>query len=541
MISWIQNALERKGRVVFIILLAVVIVSFVFVIGETPGCVSAEPGATAQKFYGYSLNAEADPRSQAMVEQVLISSIVTRGQQPRNEQMLTQEFLSRVALLHLADVAKIPEPDQQAFVEYLAGLPFFQNEEGQFDPNRVTSFLDMTQLSRRFSEETINRALSNDYRIEQLMNAVAPPGFTVPFEVEEQTRRRAATYDLSVARLSEEDFEASVEPTESDLENFFTQRVEAYRVPETRILSTVTFLPAQFVDRVDEPTVEQLTEYFSNNRSRYLDENAENPAEALPQFEAVRDQVEEDWREIQAATLARQASENFVYGIFDQEIAMGSAEFVEFVQSFPATVTQLPPMVGATPPSDTDLPPVAFREATRLDEIRYYSDPIETDEGVVVLILDEIIPTRIPEFASVREEVLADYLEQSEREAFVARGEELRAELAAKIADDQSFANAAESLGLAVETFTKIGWENLPEDFDGSVIQRAETLPDQEVSSMILTEEGGTFLFVEDRAAPDFDPDSPEYQQTRNILANGTSRLFLSTFVGDLIQSGSNE
>ena len=539
MISWIQNALERKGRVVFIILLAVVIVSFVFVIGETPGCVGTEPGATAQKYYGYSLNAEADPRSQQMIEEVIISSIINRGQQPQGEEMLTQEFLSRIALLHLANAAKVPEPNQEAFANYLAGLRFFQNAEGEFDPNRVTSFLDMTQLSRRFSEETINRALSNDYRIQQLMNSVAPPGFTVPFEVEEQARRSAASYDLSVARISEDSFEFSVEPTEEELADFFSQQVEAYRIPETRMLSTVSFPPASFAEKIEAPTDAQLQEYFAANRSDYLDEEAENPADALPKFEAVREQVAEDWKNERAATLAREASVNFVYGLFDAEIPMGSPAYEEYVQGYPVTVDSLPPMIGSTPPAETNVPADAFREATRLDSIRYYSDPIETDEGVVVLILDEVIPTRIPELDAVRAEVLADYRDQNRREAFVARGAELRQEITQKVSSGESFDKAAEAVGLSAESFEEIGWTNIPEGLDNSVIRRAETLPDGEVSSMILTDQGGTFLYVKDRSAPDFASDSPEYQRTQNMLSNGTSRLFISTFVGDLIQSGS--
>jgi hypothetical protein len=55
---------------------------------------------------------------------------------------------------------------------------------------------------------------------------------------------------------------------------------------------------------------------------------------------------------------------------------------------------------------------------------------------------------------------------------------------------------------------------------------------------MVVTEEGGNFLFVSDRGAPKFDPDSDEYQSTQELLSSSTSRLFISSFVGDLIHAG---
>ncbi|MBC2603018.1 peptidyl-prolyl cis-trans isomerase [Puniceicoccus vermicola] len=539
MISWIQNALEKKGRVIFIILLAVVIVSFVFVIGETPGCVSKEPGAQTQKFYGYSLNAEADSRSNDMVREVIISSIVNRGQQPQNEQMLTQEFLSRIALLHLADEAKIPEPNQAAFINYLSTVPFFQDSNGNFDPNRVTSFLDMTQLSRQFDEATINRALSNDYRIQQLMLSISPPGFTLPFEIEEQARRGAATYDLSVAVLKESDLDFSVDPTEEELQDFYTQRVEAYRTPESRSLSIIRFSPEAFTSEVADPTDAELQQYFSQNRTNYLNEDAKDPADALPQLDAVRDQVVADWKEQQATTLARQASEDFVYALFDQEISEGTPEFENMLSSYSVELETLPPMVGNVPPADSDLPQSAFGEAARLDEIRYFSDPIETENEIVVVILTDVTPSLIPDFQSVREEVLANFTEQSKQENLVSQGEEIRTQLSDMIAEGQSFEKAASSLNLTVENFESVGWENMTEGLPNSAIRRAETLPENEVSSMVVTEEGGNFLFVQSRGAPQFGPDSEEYQRTQNILGQSTARLFMSSFVGDLIQAGS--
>jgi len=536
MISWIQNTLERKGRIIFILLLAAVIVSFVFVIGETPGCVSGEVGAQSRDYYGYNLNSEAETRP--LVHEVIVSSIVNRGQRPQDPQMLEQEFLSRAALLYLANQAKIPEPSQEAFVRYLSGIPFFQDQEGNFDPSRVTSFLDLTQLSRQFDEATINRTLNNDYRIQQLMESIAPPGFTVPFEVEVQARRSIATYSLSLAYLDADSVDAVTAPTDEELQNFFSQQVEAYRIPETRVLSLAIFDPAKLASSIPDPTEAQLEEYFSANRSDYLNADAENPANALPQLSAVKSTVISDWKASQAETKATEASVEFIHTLYDKEIALDSPAFEQAKIDYSVTIETLPPIVGPTPPADSSLPEKAYREAFRLDQLRYFSDPIEIDDRVVVLLFKETIPSQIPDFESVRGEVAADYNERAQQEAFVARGAEIRDELAAVIAGGTSFLDAADSLGLSAISYDNAGWEQTNEGLDNSLIRRAETLPDQEVSAMFVTVDGGTFLFVEDRSAPAVGPDSETYERARVALASNTSRLFLSSFVSDLVQSG---
>ncbi len=536
MISWIQNMLERKGRIVFIILLAVVVVAFVFVIGETPGCVSNAPGTQARDYYGYNLDSERDMRT--LAQEVIVSSIVTRGQRPRTSEQMNQEMLSRAALLYLADVANVPQPSQQSLLLYLSEIPFFQNDQGTFDPNRLTNFLDMTQLNRQFDQQTIDRALNNDYRIRQLMDSIAAPGFTLPYDIEEQVRRMDASYDLSTARLPEDLVDFTFDPSEEEIETFFSQRVEAYRIPETRILAQVSFVPEAYAEALEEPTDEEIRTYFNDNRTRYLDEDAEDPAQALPQLEEVRGEVVSDLKEQQAETLARQKSEEFVYALFDQDIGMNDPKVQEMASTLGGSMKKLDPMVGTTPPANSDLPAQAWTEAGRLDSLRYFTDPFETEESVEVLLLVEERPSYIPELSEVREEVLADLEEQRFQEALVAYGAEVREKISSKIAEGTPFTDAARDLGLETQSFDGVSWEDLPEGLGSDVLQRAESLPDEEVSPMVVTEEGGSFLFVESRGAPEFSPESEEYQQTREFLASGNARNFTSSFLSDLIQSG---
>ena len=77
MISWIQNHLIRHGRWIFLSLLAVIIVAFVFTIGNTPGCTSNQGAYQEQNFYGHDLNSS---REMGIIgEKVSLSALLNTG------------------------------------------------------------------------------------------------------------------------------------------------------------------------------------------------------------------------------------------------------------------------------------------------------------------------------------------------------------------------------------------------------------------------------------------------------------------------------
>ena len=56
MISWIQNHLIRHGRWIFISLLAVIIIAFVFTIGNTPGLTTDDSNYEERILLGIDVN-----------------------------------------------------------------------------------------------------------------------------------------------------------------------------------------------------------------------------------------------------------------------------------------------------------------------------------------------------------------------------------------------------------------------------------------------------------------------------------------------------
>ena len=105
MISWIQHHLIRHGRWIFLSLLALIIVAFVFTIGNTPGCTTDRSGYEENLFYGIDLNAPRD--IELLVEKVQMSAYLNE-QTIRSDEQLQSQIYNRIALLNLASEFGIP-------------------------------------------------------------------------------------------------------------------------------------------------------------------------------------------------------------------------------------------------------------------------------------------------------------------------------------------------------------------------------------------------------------------------------------------------
>ena len=131
MISWIQNHLIRHGRWIFISLLVVIIVAFVFTVGNTPGCTTNRSNYVAENFFGYDLNSPID--QEILGQRTNLSQLLSTGRPVQNNQQFAQLIPQRVALLHLADLMSVPAPSIEALGEYLRTRPlFFALNYGRF-------------------------------------------------------------------------------------------------------------------------------------------------------------------------------------------------------------------------------------------------------------------------------------------------------------------------------------------------------------------------------------------------------------------------
>ncbi|MFH1497749.1 MAG: SurA N-terminal domain-containing protein, partial [Verrucomicrobiota bacterium] len=199
MISWIQRTFQQHFKVLFLVLLGGLIISFVFTIGAMPSSSVPDAGARQREFFGVNLNnREAQER---LFGDAQLSITLQAGYNALDGARLQQYALSRHAALAVADDLGLPAPAERDIAEYVQTLRMFQGESGKFDPKRYEEFRDSLKTNPRITEADIGRVLAADVVHRQVTRLLAGPGYVLPADVAEQLTVTESTWSVDVADI----------------------------------------------------------------------------------------------------------------------------------------------------------------------------------------------------------------------------------------------------------------------------------------------------------------------------------------------------
>jgi peptidyl-prolyl cis-trans isomerase D len=560
MISWIQNHLIRHGRWIFLSLLALIIVAFVFTIGNTPGCTTDRSGYEENLFYGVDLNS---PRErEAIIEKVQLSAFLN-GQQIRNDQEFQSMLTSRIARLHLADEIGVPAPDQATLTEYIQTKNAFRGPDGEFSADEYTRFVDQIESNPRTEQGLVLEVLMENYRIDQIEEALSGPGYLLPSEALAQTQRNQTEYTLETAQLSYADFSPEIDASEAVLRDYYETNQLSYEIPERIRASYVFFDESNYLDPDATFGDSVLREHFIANRAQFVedfeaaqesaaeaessDASTTDAADAADEtdeaetpsvtFDDVREAVAESYRAERARRMANEAAQNFAFKLYRDAIPLDSAAFNTTLNQAGLGLTRIEPytLQGA---SQRALPADLLESAFALGGNRYYSDPFPLDGGFAVLIYEGRIAPEIPAFEAVESEVRANYRAEEKRRLFNEKGEALKAELESTVGEETAFAEAAEALGLSVQSFEPFTPRQAPPGLNRSALQQAQRMQAGEISPMITAGNNGLFVNLIDKAVPEITADDEELTQAEDFLARFSAFSSSSAFQNELIVRG---
>lgn len=545
MISWIQNHLIRHGRWIFLSLLALIIVAFVFTIGNTPGCTTDRSGYEPNLFYGIDLNS---PRErEAVIEKVQLSAFLD-GQQIRSDQEFQSMLTGRIARLHLANEIGVPAPDQPNLAEFIQTKNAFRGPDGQFSADEYTRFVDQIESNPRTPQGLVLEVLMENYRIEQIGAALSGPGYLLPSEALAQAQSNRTEYTLETAQLSFADFSPEIDASEEALQAYYEANQLSYEIPERIQASYVRFEEADYAGQIAEFGDSELREHFIANRAGFVadfeaakaesseatEEEAETPSVT---FEDVREAVVESYRAERAQRLANEAAQNFAFKLYRDEIKRDSAAFNTLLNQSGLSLTKIEPytLQGAR---QRALPAEMLEAAFALGGNRYYSDAFQLDGGFGVLIYEGRIAPEIPEFAAVEGEVRTNYLAEEKRRLFNEKGESLQAEIESKVAEGASFAEVAESLGLSVQSFESFTPREAPPGLNRSALQRAQRMQAGEISPMITAGQSGIFVNLTNKVVPEIPEDDADLTQAESFLARFSAFSSSNAYLNELVVRG---
>jgi peptidyl-prolyl cis-trans isomerase D len=539
MISWIQNHLIRHGRWIFLSLLALIIVAFVFTIGNTPGCTTDRSGYQEQLYYGIDMNS---PRERdALLEKVRLSAYLN-GQQRLNNQQVE----NRIALLHLADEIGVPAPDQETLAEYITTKAAFRGEDGEFSADSYTAFVDQIESNPQTPQGLVLVVLEEDYRINQIGSVLAGPGYLLPSEALAQAQSNRTKYTLATAELSFIDFTPEIEPSEELLKEYYETNKLNYEIPERIRASYVLFELSRFEDQVPAASEEELREHFIANRAQFVAEyeaNKPEPAEgeevedAPVTYAQVSEAVAKSFLSEQEARMANQAAQDFALSLYNGNIERDSAAFNELLNKNQVSLIKIEPYT-ATGLRQRALSPDMLESAFALGGNRYYSDPYQLANGFGVLIYQGRIAPEIPAFEDVKEEVSKNYVADEKRRLFNEKGESLKADLEAKLAEGTAFVEAAEALDLTAKAFETFSASDAPRELNRTAMQEAQGMQPGEISSMLSSGPSGIFVYLENKEVPEIAEDDEDLTQAQEMLKRYSTYTSGASYSTELVIQG---
>jgi peptidyl-prolyl cis-trans isomerase D len=546
MISWIQNHLIRHGRWIFLTLLSVIIVAFVFTIGNTPGCTSDQSAYREQNFYGYDLNS---PREMGIIsEKVSLSAIINTGRPIQSEQQFQSQVTSRIALLHLAEEIGVPAPDQKTLEGYIMTKAAFRGADDQFSRDAYTSFVDNIESNPRMPQGLFVAVLEEDYRIDQIGSALSGPGYLLPAEALALTQRNETSLKLATAEINYAAFTPEITPTEEALIAYYSANNSRYEIAERIQASYIIFSAANYADQVIAAQESDLRPHFIANRARFIaahkatQPKTEDAAAEMPAvtFEDVRDAVATDLATEGAQRLANEAAQGFAYALYRDDVEQESAAFNQLLNQSGLTLTEIAPYT-AEGAARRALSPEMLESAFALSKSRYFSDAYAIEGGFGVLIYTGRIAPEIPAFETVQAVVTVDYTAEEKRRLFNENGERLETALKAKITEGSTFVEAAEALALKAtenEIF-KIG--DAPRTFNQAALQKAQNMDAGEISPMLTSGAVGTFVYVEEKSVPEITSEDENLVQARSFLQRYASYVSSNALVSELVAYGISE
>ncbi|HVT74354.1 MAG TPA: peptidyl-prolyl cis-trans isomerase [Lacunisphaera sp.] len=537
MISWIQRYFAKHFKLVFLLILAAMAIPLIVIFSPSGGG-RASSRVKERMFFNVNLGNEA--AAARIGTDANLSAELKAGYSALQGAQLQEYALERVAGLALADELHLPQPSAAAVAKYVTTLRAFQNESGQFDQKRYTTFGDSLKASQGLSVADVNRVLRDDVRLEQLGALVGGPGYVLPPDVQQQLIRSDTAWTVQVADLKYANFNPAIEAGDAALKKFYDENSFRYEVPVRPRLSYVEFKSADFMPPT-APTEAELRAFYNANIGRFPaapDASGKAPSPTEDNFPKVRGTVEAALKDAAAARLAVKAANDLTVAIYDRKFAANSAELAEFLAGQRRAAAAIPPFAPDAPPANLPWLAQAAEQISHLSKDRFFTDPVPTGSGYAVLLWNETLPAYQPTFTEVHDRVAADYKESEKRRLFSERGRTLHTQLqAAAKSGPAAFSSAAAAEKLEIKTYANFTLGKPPQDIPYPAVSTLRTLEAGGVSDMVATNDDGYLVYAQEKKLPDITPANPRYGEVQKQIMSFISSTNENSYLGAMVEA----
>lgn len=354
-------------------------------------------------YYNANVKTEEDERAfQETVLQTLIDRKVT--------EQSTENLGLRLSTTALRDV--------------IQNSPNFKDAEGKYS----AAIVDQTLARIGWSRAQLKSAFEYQETYQHLVDGVTGTEFFLGNEVKSEYELVSQKRSGKVLKINYEKFKPSIEITDADLESYYNENQEAFRIEEKVSVDYIELSIDKLKD-AQEPTTEDIETYYQDNLPRYQGEDQKQYSHILVLNNDDEDAAKAKADAISAKLLAGEDFEQVAEANSDEWGDLGIL------------------IEGA-------LEPAAEEIAQQLTEAGQVSQPVKIEDGYQILKLTNLVAGETQTLEQVKEQIITELKKQFAEEAFHSKAELLK-EKSFEISD--SLNEAAEAIGVVVETSPQFG------------------------------------------------------------------------------------
>jgi hypothetical protein len=509
----------RKHQAIGLIFIGIVIVSFVIFFSPNQGGPAGRMPAGALGSIG-GKPIERDDYLAALKEARLSYMLRNQGQWPGRSGRdwdETREVLNRLFLLEEAKRLGVVVSDEVAAARILE-LPFLTDERsGGFSRPAYDRFLAMLQTDGGLSRADFERFMRHEVGVEHLVNVGGMSGGLVtPREAEARFRSGNDRFAGRLVHFSASNYLASVNLSPTNLLQFYSNRVAAYRIPERMQVRYVKFALTNHLAEADGQLASN-TNLAALLDSQYTQRGAESFRDAANNVqtpEAAKAEIQEEFRKGLALNQARKKANEFANRLYQAEVgpdspskATGAEAISKLGTEMGLTVESSMPFIQNGIPLGMGVTREFSSKAFGLSAEEPFATPFVGEDGVYVFAFEQKIPSEVRPFQEVEASVTEAVRRTESRAGAEEAGRKFSEAATLAVGQGKSFDDIAKEAG-----YTTLVLTNFPSDSTlleglpprvtvGDLTRVAVELQAGKVSTFSPAADGGFVLFLDSRTS----------------------------------------
>jgi len=454
-ISGMNRYFAKHGRIIGLVILPIIIVTFVFYFGRGSimDMFSGRGKASEVSILGRTVTLK--DRQDEVTRIYLVASLqnpainLSNARMPLNSQSITLNMLQNYA----AEDMGIAVGDKE-ISEYLKTVPVFQTA-GKFDAKKYDRYLEKNLKPAYLTQADLKDAVQRMLQVQALRKSISDNVIVPDVEIKEAFMSDMESVDAKILQFKASDYIKGLTFKDEQLQRYYNSNKDKYKTSPSAKGKVVTFTFDSFrKDAAAQITEKDMLKYYEDNKFRYTlpadpkKKDSKKPeAPKYKKFEQVKGEIKKALIDKKAEELALTKAQKFA----DSVAIMTSDVFYDITDKDKAKIRCMEIFETASGKEklkveesgwlyadskkkegfakESDL----IRVMGELVDDNPVSEPVKGEKGFFVAILDAKKKAELKSFDNAKEDVRKDLIEskalvlarEAARKAALEIGEEL--------------------------------------------------------------------------------------------------------------------